>query len=177
MLEYAATALDLHAGARTDLPDTIRREIARLSGEIATSIRRIELFAIQLDCLDEMRVRWMRLRAAELWAPPRPGRRAVGYGLALAAGVGANAWFRLDTDRGGYADSFWREDKLFHFAAGYLLANEAAVLGVRPGWAASLTCAAAVGFELSQRYASGRDAVASCGGAALGVIAWLRARR
>ena len=177
LLADAAVALDIHSSLDREAPDSLGREIARLSAEIATSVRRMELLAMQLDCLEEMRLGWIRVLTAEIRPRPRPMRRALAYGVVLGGGVGANGAFRLDTDAGGYRDTFWSQDKLFHFAAGYLLASEATVVRVPPRWSVLLTCAAAAGFELTQRYASSRDAIASCGGAALGAIAWRRSQR
>jgi hypothetical protein len=177
LLAYAAAALEMQLALPIDAADSARREAARLGGEIATSIRRIELYAMQLDCLAAMEIHARRLSAFAMRPNANPGLRAGVYGLALGASVGANARFRIDTDAGGYRDTYWSQDKLFHFAAGYLLATQASMLRVPPRWSALLTCAGAAAFELSQRYSSTRDAVASCGGAVLGVLSWTRSRR
>lgn len=91
-----------------------------------------------------------------------PGRW---YAAALMAGIGSNYAFRIDPDPGGYKDAWSSSDKIGHFVAGTFLTERAMMLGVRPRDAVLLTCGGAIGYELSQGYASYRDAVASCSGA------------
>jgi hypothetical protein len=56
---------------------------------------------------------------------------------------------------------------------GALLSMSAIDAGVRPPWAIALTCAGAAGFEWSQGYASRKDLIAGCAGAAVGAgIHW-----
>ena len=80
----------------------------------------------------------------------------------------SNAWLHFDQDHGGYVDTWNTQDKLAHAAMGALLAETAIDAGVRPPWAVALTCAGAAGFEWSQGYASRKDLIAGCAGAAAG---------
>lgn len=89
----------------------------------------------------------------------------IRYSLLFAAGDFANAKLHFDSDRGGYKDAWTGIDKVAHGLAGALLTTTAIDLGVKPKWAALITCGGAVGFEFSQGYASGKDAAYGCASA------------
>ena len=95
------------------------------------------------------------------------------YFTLLATADLGNAWLHVDRDPGGYMDTWNTQDKLAHGAMGALLSMSAIDAGVRPAWAVALTCAGAAGFEWSQGYASRKDLIAGCAGAAVGAgIHW-----
>ena len=105
-------------------------------------------------------------------APRMLAANAAYFGILATADLG-NAWLHIDRDPGGYLDVWNTQDKLAHGAMGAVLSMAAIDAGVRPPWAVALTCAGAAGFEWSQGYASRKDLIAGCAGAALGAgIQW-----
>ena len=104
---------------------------------------------------------------------PRTLAADAAYFSLLATADLGNAWLHIDRDRGGYLDVWNTQDKLAHAAMGAVLSMSAIDAGVRPPWAVALTCAGAAGFEWSQGYASRKDLIAGCAGAAVGAgIRW-----
>lgn len=91
------------------------------------------------------------------------------FGWILYVGVTSNVLFEWDPDTGGYPDTFATMDKQLHAAVGYGLTQAAITAGVRPRNAVLGVTLAAVGWELSQGYASWRDVAAGVGGS---LAAW-----
>ena len=91
------------------------------------------------------------------------------FGWILYVGVTSNILFEWDPDTGGYTDTFATMDKQLHVAVGYGLTQAAITAGVRPRDAVIGVTLAAVGWELSQGYASWRDVAAGVGGS---LAAW-----
>jgi len=110
-----------------------------------------------------------------LLTPRRPrvlSAKAAYFGVLATADLG-NAWLHIDRDPGGYLDVWNTQDKLAHGAMGAVLSMTAIEAGVRAPWAVAITCAGAAGFEWSQGYASRKDFIAGCAGAAVGAgIHW-----
>ncbi|HEX6058296.1 MAG TPA: hypothetical protein VFZ11_04705, partial [Gemmatimonadaceae bacterium] len=120
----------------------------------------------------------------------RPDRARAAYAGILASAVGANLALRLDPDpcpggerlcfRSSYRDEWLAPDKFSHLNAASFLSTTATQLGVRDRDNFLVTCAAAAAFELTQGYASWRDAAAGCAGAGASIAArravvrWLR---
>jgi len=120
----------------------------------------------------EDRARYAR-HAALLPRAPRTLAADAAYLSLLATADLGNAWLHIDRDRGGYIDVWNTQDKLAHAAMGAVLSMTAIDAGVRAPWAVALTCAGAAGFEWSQGYASRKDLIAGCAGAAIGAgIQW-----
>jgi hypothetical protein len=151
--------------------------LAALPVGSASATRALERYNAALrarECVLERRLAGLRgVEAAPCGRPPRRLSAAVYLG-ALAAGASANARWRVDDDAGGYRDRWQTLDKQLHAAGGAVLAGAAMTAGVRSRVAALGACGAGVAWEASQRYRSGRDAVATCGGAAA-AWAWRRA--
>lgn len=89
----------------------------------------------------------------------------------VAMSVAAVAAFRVDPDPGGYPDVWRTNDKAIHAFAGIALVSLAEHAGVDSDAAWIGICAGAIGYEFAQArgggYASGKDIVAGCAGAAL----------
>lgn len=139
--------------------------------EIARARKTLDSLSHEIDKLDSLdrRVRseLQRVFRARQW-----------FGAALGAGVAANAIWKIDRDPGGYRDVWTTPDKRDHLNSGFFLSSAGMAMGVRPWWAAGLTCAAAVGFEFTQGYVSSKDIIAGCAGATVASAAtWLRTRR
>jgi hypothetical protein len=93
------------------------------------------------------------------------------YAAGLSTGLALNYTLRIDSDPGGYPDSWTSPDKLYHANVAYFMTDMAMGQSVRPRWAFALTCGlAGVGWEVSQRgFISGKDIAADCLGSGLAV--------
>jgi hypothetical protein len=99
------------------------------------------------------------------------------YATGLVLGVAANAIWKLDQDPGGYPDKWLTMDKAVHLNVAHFLTARSMRMGVHPGWAFGLTCAAAIAFEKSQGYVSSKDIAVGCAGSGLAVVErWLAKR-
>jgi uncharacterized protein YfiM (DUF2279 family) len=143
---------------------------ARAQAEIARARKTLDSLSREIDKLDSLE----RRTAREL---QRVFKARWWFGGALATALVANTIWNIDRDPGGYPDTWKTPDKLNHMNQGYFLSTAGMAMGVRPWWAAGLTCAAAAGFEVTQGYISSKDIIAGCAGAAAASGAsWVRKR-
>ena len=86
--------------------------------------------------------------------------------LGGAAIVSGNRVVHFDSDRGGYQDKWFAQDKLLHASLAYVITDACGTLGGRRPVCASIVGLGGVGWEFSQGYVSNRDIIANLLGAA-----------